>query len=436
MDYQQSEEYLLNIPRFTSKNEPEKTKAFLEQIGDFSLRIPTVHVAGTNGKGSVCAYLRAGLEANGLKVGMFTSPHLVSMRERFMIGEEMISEREFVNVFNYVSSLVEDMRKKNGFSTYHPTFFEFLFFMACVWFKEKKPDVVILETGLGGRLDATNSIEAPRVCVITEIGLDHCEYLGNTKELIAAEKAGIIKKGVPVVHWSKNQPFDEVILEKAREMGSEAVFVSDENINNLETFSAGIDFSLKSSYDECVKFSLNTSALYQVENAAVSFETLMLLSNTLTTPLDFTKCVRGFSNMNWPGRMEKIYPNLYIDGGHNEDGIEAFLKSVSVDCKEKRCLLYSAVSDKNIEKVAGLIKDSGLFEKIILCKMDSYRAADLQRMESAFSGFDNIVCYDTVSQGFCELTKQAEGGVSSYAVGSLYLVGEIKALIQRGNGND
>ncbi len=436
MDYQQTQEYLLNIPRFTSKNEPEKTKAFLEQIGDFSKRIPTVHVAGTNGKGSVCAYLRAGLEANGLKVGLFTSPHLVSMRERFMIGEEMISEREFANVFNYVGTLLEDMHRMEGFSTYHPTFFEYLFFMACVWFKEKNVDVVVLETGLGGRLDATNSISSPKVCVITEIGLDHCEYLGNTKELIAAEKAGIIKPGVPVVHWSKNQPFDGVILDKARELGSSAVFVSEENIKNLETFSAGIDFSLKSSYDECVKFSLNTSALYQVENAAVSFETLMLLSNTLTTPLDISKCISGFSNMKWPGRMEKIYPDLYIDGGHNEDGIEAFLKSVSCDGCGTRCLLYSAVSDKNIEKVAGLIKESGLFEKIILCKLDSYRAADMERISSAFSGAGNIECYDTVNQGFSQLVKEAESGVRCYAVGSLYLVGEIKALLLRGNGND
>ncbi len=435
MTYSQAEEYLLNIPKFTSKNEPEKTKAFLDELGDFSYSIPTVHVAGTNGKGSVCAYLRAALEANGLTVGMFTSPHLVTMRERFMINNEMISEREFVNTFNYVQSEVEAFRKKPGFSAYHPTFFEFLFFMAVVWFKNKRPDVIILETGLGGRLDATNSIAAPKVCAITEIGLDHCEYLGNTKEEIAYEKAGIIKPGVPVVHFSRNASFDEVILNRARELGSPACFISKENIKNLETSGAGIDFSMQSLYDGFVKFSLNTRALYQVENASVSFEVLRLLSDSLKVKLDRQKCLDGFKSMIWPGRMETVSEGFVIDGGHNEDGIEAFLKSVERDGARHRNLLYSAVSDKNIEKVAGLIKDSGLFDSIVLCRISSYRAADRERLMKAFEGGIKVCWEDSVSEGIKLLLNDGNCDMH-YAVGSLYLVGEIKALALEGTDND
>ena len=427
MTYSQAEEYLLNIPRFTSKNEPEKTRAFLNELGDFSNTIPTVHVAGTNGKGSVCAYLRAALEANGLKVGMFTSAQLVCMRERFMSGDEMISEREFVNTFNYVQSEVEAFRKHEGFAGYHPTYFEFLFFMAVVWFKNKRPDVIILETGLGGRLDATNSISSPKVCVITEIGLDHCEYLGNTKEDIAYEKAGIIKPGVPVVHFSKNASFDDVILRRAEELGSKAFFISRENIKNLVTSDTGIDFSMQSLYDGFVEICLHTRALYQAENASVAYETLRLLSEALPDGLDRHKCLEGFKSMVWPGRMERISERFVIDGGHNEDGIKAFLESVTVDEAVNRNLLYSAVSDKNIEAVAGLIKDSGLFKKIVLCTLSSYRAADIDRLKAAFDGTCEITVADDTEEGLKLLLSDKDCDMH-YAVGSLYLVGEIKAL--------
>ncbi len=428
MNYSEAEQYLLNIPRFTTKNEPEKTKAFLDEIGDFSTTIPTIHIAGTNGKGSVCAYLRSALMENGLEVGMFTSPHLVSMRERFMIGNEMISEREFVNVFSYVMSLVESLREKEGFCGYHPTFFEYLFFMASVWFKNKRPDVIVLETGLGGRLDATNSILSPAVCVITEIGLDHCEYLGDTKDLIAKEKAGIIKRNVPVVHWSEGESYDDVIKRTADAYNSLFVPVTKDMIKCCETTRAGIDFSMQSLYDGLVKIHLNTNALYQVENAAVSFETLMVLSDKLPNALDKEKCIEGFGNMNWPGRMERIKDGIIIDGAHNEDGIKAFLKSVSFDKSSGKCLLYSAVSDKNIENVASLITESRLFSKIILCRLESYRAADADRMIAAFKDFDNIVFCDSVREGFSMLCNESRNGYSCYAAGSLYLVGEIKGM--------
>ncbi len=422
------EQYLLNIPRFTSKNEPEKTKAFLAELGDFSKNISTIHIAGTNGKGSVSAFLRAGLEANGYSVGMFTSPHLVSIRERFMIGNSMISSDEFVRVFEYVRKEVDVIHDKPGFSNYHPTFFEYLFFMAAVWFMSKRPDIIVLETGLGGRLDATNSISSPVVSVITEIGLDHEEYLGNTKELIAGEKAGIIRPGVPVVHWSKNEPYDEVIYNRALELSSKAYFVSEENIKNLETFGAGIDFSMHSLYDESVKISLNTKALYQVENAAVSFETLMVLSQILKKEICASKCSQGFLNMVWPGRMERISERFVIDGAHNEDGIEAFLKSVAIDGCNRRTLLFSGVSDKNIEKVAGLIVGSGLFDKIILCSLNSYRAAAKERLLAAFNEAKEVQYFDTVKAGLKALLETDNSML--YAAGSLYLVGEIKAAIR------
>lgn len=429
MTYTEAEEYLFSIPRFTTKNEPGKTRAFLEELSDFSSIIPTVHVAGTNGKGSVCAYLRSALNANGLRVGMFTSPHLVCTRERFAIDSEMISEREFVNVFSLVMEALGEFRKQPGYSDYHPTFFEYLFFMAAVWFGEKKPDVVVLETGLGGRLDATNSVKSPKVCVITEIGLDHCEYLGNTKELIAAEKAGIIKPGIPVVYTDRGEAWSNVIKSRAVETGSESFAVSRENIKNLETSGAGIDFSMQSLYDSFVKISLNTGALYQIENSALAYRTLEVLSDFLPASLDMNKCLEGFEHMMWPGRMEKLPSGLVIDGAHNEDGIRAFLETVAKDGLTSRCLLFGAVSDKNVEAVASMIIESRLFKKIFVTRLSSYRSCDFERLKRAFGGANecDVSYYDCSREALNDILKFKGEGVGLYAAGSLYLVGEIKA---------
>lgn len=423
--YDEAVDFILNIPKFTTKNEPEKTKAFLKRLGDISAVIPCIHVAGTNGKGSVSSYIKAGLNASGKSVGMFVSPHLVDIRERFMINDRMIGKQEFLNVANYVYSEIYEMRETSGFSSYHPTFFEYLFFMGVVWFKSKKPDFLVLETGLGGRLDATNSIEQPTVCVITEIGFDHMEYLGNTKELIAAEKAGIIKAGVPVAFADREESVSRVITDRAEKLGSPCEGVKVSNIKNYKRSSEKIDFSICSRYDEIALFTLNTRASYQIENALLAYEAILCLKDKGFTSIDLEAVRHGFSNMKWPGRMEEIKPGVIIDGAHNEDGIAAFLECVRDDGKTSRSLLYSAVSDKQIETVAAKICESRLFDKIYLCHLDSYRAADKMRLTEAFKGAD-ITYYESVKDGMNVLLTD-ESSVK-YVAGSLYLVGEVKAL--------
>lgn len=430
MNFKEAEDYINNIPRFTSKNEPEKTKAFLEEIGDFSNKIPTIHVAGTNGKGSVCAYLRSGLNAAGKTTIMFTSPHLVDIRERFMLDGEMISVREFENVFNYVYNSVKAFRKKMGWMEYHPTFFEYLFFMAAVWINEKRPDAVLLETGLGGRLDATNSIESPVACIITEIGLDHCEYLGDTKEKIAGEKAGIIKPFVPVVYVSRSAATDAVIEARAKELNAPVVKVGKANIKNLETTDAGIDFVFNSLYDELVKVSLNTKAVFQTENSMAAYSALRVCADALGIGALMDKVAGGFFKMCWPGRMELLKNGLTIDGAHNEDGIKAFLETVAADGACARVLLYSAVSDKDIEKVTSLIAESGLFDSIYVGVLSSYRKAELSRLKECFAGFKGaIFFFESVEEALGKMMVDKALDVKAYAAGSLYLVGEIKALV-------
>lgn len=431
MNYLEACDYIANIPRFTKKNSPESTRAFLEYLGDFSNEIPTIHIAGTNGKGSVCAYLRAALMEEGLQVGTFTSPHLVNIRERFAIDNDMISEEDFTDSFNDVMDALKSFKERKEFGEYHPTFFETLFFMAAVYYNRIKPDVIVLETGLGGRLDATNSILSPKVCVITEIGMDHCEYLGDTPEKIAGEKAGIIKPGVPVVHFSKLTEYTKVIEDRAFSLNSEAFMVSRKNIKNFKTNSKGIDFCIDSMYDNSVKISLFTRAFYQAENALIAFRALEVFDKVCGRHVDAATYVSGFGKMVWPGRMEQVSDDLVLDGAHNEDGISAFIDSVSGDGCLRRSLLFSQVSDKEVEKISLKLINSNLFDRFYVCGLSSYRASSMERLMTAFETAHGVKVsfYDSVEEGFEKMRSERESGRMQYVAGSLYLVGEVKGLL-------
>jgi dihydrofolate synthase/folylpolyglutamate synthase len=429
LNYEEAVDYIFNIPRFKGKNEFEVTKQFLEHIGDISTLIPTIHVAGTNGKGSVCALLRSALEENGYSVGMFTSPHLVTVRERFLVNETLITKEDFTDSFNAVMKELEAFKASSGETDYHPSFFEMLFFMACIYYRKMRPDFLILETGLGGRLDATNTISSPVATVITEIGLDHMEYLGDTKEKIAGEKAGIIKPHVPVIFASRHGSWDHVIEERAMSLKSPVFKTIPENIKNLETTAFGIDFSFQSLYDDSEFLCLPIKAPYQAENAGLAFLTIKALKG-VKSDLNLKKAAEGMKNVKWPGRMEEVRENLILDGGHNEDGIEAFLNAVKVDGRKRRSLLFSGVLEKNIEANARKISDSNLFEKVYVCTLSDKRKAPLERLEAAFdSASMQVSFYDSVDEGLKKMMSENSEGCVMYVAGSLYLVGEVKKLL-------
>ncbi len=422
--FKEAEEYILDIPRFGGKNTLEDTKEFLKACGDISKDIPTIHIAGTNGKGSVCALLRDTFIEAGYTPAVFTSPHLVNITERFTIGREEITKEEFLDCFQRVYELMhEEPFASKG---YHPSYFEYLFFMAVLWFKDKKPDVVILETGLGGRLDATNSIESPVLTIITEIGFDHTEYLGNTIEEIAFEKAGILKKNVPLVYMYK-ETSSPVIEKRAKELDVKTFPVSKDYIKNLKVSTKGIDFSFESPYYENVNLSLKARALYQSENGAVAFCALNLLRKGDIFNISDEDIRRGFKGMYWPGRMEEIAENIFLDGAHNEDGIKAFLESVAEDKAVARRLLFTAVSDKNVEKITKMIADSALFDHVYIAPLKSARAASVDRLVSAFERCNvSVVTYESTVLAFKAMCTEKKPFETGYVAGSLYLVGEIK----------
>ena len=429
--YAAAERYLLEIPKFTKKNSMENTRRFLNHLG-YSGSRKVIHVAGTNGKGSVCAYLRSILQEAGHTTGLFVSPHLVCMRERFMINGKMVSEEDFLWAYRRVEEKLRSMPEALRKESYHPSFFEYLFFMAVLLFEREKVEYMILETGLGGRLDATNAIDRKEVCVITSIGYDHMEYLGETLPEIAREKAGIFRKNVPVVYFDKNRDVTET-LEKCADLSETSTFpVSFQAIKEINSHDKTIDFSLQSNYYGYIRFRVPTIALYQVENAVLAVAAVEQLADR--TRISKEQLIEGVRKMRWEGRMEEIMPSVYLDGAHNTDGIRAFLKTARQDgCAGRRFLLFSMVQEKQYREVMDMLAGAELFDEIGVVAIQDKRALPLQELADYFRQYTEIriLEYVNLEDAMQDVCRRSATGECVYIVGSLYLAGEVKALLRR-----
>lgn len=419
---------ILEIPKFAGKNTPEDTARLLSLVIGGECKSKIIHVAGTNGKGSVCAYLRSILMKSGCRVGTFTSPHLITMQERICMGNERITEEDFVKAYEQVKAVVEK-NLNQGIS--HPSFFEFLFMMAMLYFKDQKPEYIILETGLGGRLDATNCIKKPVVCIITEIGYDHMQYLGNTLQEIASEKAGIIKKEVPVVFIDKRKEVTKILKEYATKAKSPAIVIGKDNILNVNIHNKSIDFSFHTGYYNYISLSLDTIAIYQVENASLAVQAAEVLEDERITPVTIRD---GLWEMHWPGRMEEIIPGVYLDGAHNEDGIDAFLATVCQDaCKGKRFLLFGVVADKRYEQMIRKIAESKLFTQTAVTAFESDRSVSSDKLKGIWRQYKETTCsfHQSAEEAYQHLLALKKDEDIIYIAGSLYLVGQLRSQIRR-----
>lgn len=416
--YEEAVAYLLSIPKFAAKTTHENLRGYLTALGNPQDSIPCVHVAGTNGKGSVCTYLAEMFREAGQSVGVFTSPHLVRINERFRINGSMIDDRTFVQVFDRIKTVVED-GMRNGLV--HPNFFEYLFLMAACWFREEAVDRVIWETGMGGRLDATNVVQ-PEITVITSIGMDHMQYLGDTLEKIAGEKAGILKPGVPCVYRSVEDGSAEVIRQRGKALSCPLLPVEPTQIIIDKVGEDVIDFSYGTRYDST--YSIRKTALYQLENAALAIETAGRLG------LSETVIHRGLRRMNWPGRMEELEPGIYVDGAHNEPAIEAFCKTVSTLYADKKIvLLFAVASDKQYNKMISTLCKTLQYEKIIVTAIAGGRVTPPEQVAELFRRYTRTPV--SVEPDNHKALIQARACVSedcrAFCVGSLYLVGSLEA---------
>lgn len=424
--FEEALDYLLNIPKFTGKNDKRDTDAFLRQLNNPQQKMKIIHIAGTNGKGSVCAYLCSLLMEMGYCVGTFLSPHLVELRERIRINEEAVSNEELLKAFQRIQREL-NFGEKQTREGYHPSYFEYLFFMAMVIFKERKPDYIILETGLGGRLDATNSVEEPLISVITRIGMDHMEYLGNTITSIAGEKAGIIKTKVPVVFDANVVEAAEVIEQKAKECGCQIFPVSKKDYNLLNFMNKNIDFSYHSRYYDYISLRLSTTALYQMENASLALRAAEVLFSSKQLTVEVMQ--EGIRRTHWEGRMEEVLEEVYVDGAHNEDGIRAFIDSVRQDgCEGSRYLIFGVVKDKSYETMIKLLVQSGLFVQMTAAHIANTRSLSADALRQTFRQCTEaeIEIFQEVFEAYRHVAEKKRPEDKIYIVGSLYLAGEFK----------
>lgn len=396
MTYEEALAYLHSLKQFGFQPGLETTRRLASAVGDPQDALRFIHVAGTNGKGSTCAMLESVYRAAGLKTGLYTSPHLVKFGERIQINRRLLPEAE-------LARLVFTLREKMPAGV-DPTFFEFTTVVALMWFAEQRVDVVIWETGLGGRLDSTN-IVTPLASLITNIGLDHMHVLGGTLGEIAAEKAGIIKAGVPVLTSADSAEALSVIEFKARELDSPFIPIGGPALAAMQ-------------------FPLSLHGAHQRMNAALAAATVRLLRPIL--PVADEQLARGLATAVWAGRMQIVNrgpQTLVLDGAHNRDGIAALRRALTAEYEGRHpTLLVGMLRDKQWREMAREL--APLAARIVTAPVSSPRTVTPAELREAFqsSGVARAV-------KLCETVDDALKSIASdpfvLVTGSLYFVGEV-----------
>ena len=398
----------------------ESIGALCEKCGNPQKDLKFIHVAGTNGKGSTCAFLQCILTESGLKCGKFISPNMIDVCERISIDGRNISSEEMDSLLAKVEKYAKEVEEEKGAM---PTQFEIWTAAAFIYFAKEKCDIVVLETGLGGRLDATNIIDAPLLSIITKIDIDHIEYLGGTIEKIAAEKAGIIKKGSTVI-TTPNQPQEalSVLEKKSKEQGAEFI-LSSECVNQPPQGMSEI-FDL----DKLKELKINLSGIHQTENAALAVKAAQLLDIE-------EKYIRiGLDKARNVGRFEKLSENpiVIFDGAHNLSGTQALVNAVNrYFHEEKLSIIYAAMADKDIAASLLHLKKNGFCERAKIFTVpvkDNPRAALPEALAEKFKGFGFDVC-PTKSVGEAYESAVKENPVTLIC-GSLYLYKDFTEYIK------
>ena len=418
MTYSEMERELNEIPKFGAKASLSNLSAYLELANHPERNLRVIHIAGTNGKGSVSAYIDSILRQAGYMTALFTSPHLIKTNERFRINFKECSDEELINVWCSVKDYMVKGEEKGLQSL---TFFEILFFMGMLIFSQKAVDYCILETGLGGRLDAT-VLSNPVLSVITSISYDHTEILGDTIEKIAAEKAGIIKEGIPVVAMDEKNGAFSVIERTAKEKNAPVYGLKSQELTILKKCENTIDFSINSRYYKISNLKVKSYASYQVQNAALA----VLAVKVLLPEVSQDVIREGIVKMYWPGRMEEIAENGYVDGAHNPGAVHQIYNSL-IDSDKEWLLLFAVCSDKDYSEMIRVLGRLP-WKRIYITKIDSARGADTAAVKQCFKE-ETAGCpiyeYDNARTAFERALKDREYE-NLLCLGSLYLAGEIK----------
>lgn len=408
MNYAEVLKYIHSMPKFVRGTANSELKRLLTLLGNPEDKPKYIHIAGTNGKGSVSFMLAEILKNAGYKTGLYTSPYIEIFNERFRIDGKMISDNELCKIVAEVKSVAEN----NSVSIPE---FAFNTAIALYWFAKENCDIVVLETGLGGRLDSTNIIDAPIVSVITAVGLDHTQYLGDTLEQIAYEKSGIIKEDSNVVVYpiQKNTVFD--IIKEESDRKNSILYIADVPIINLNTITVSN-----------TSYILGMKGDFQAYNAATVIKTVEVLQKS-GLKISKTDIKNGLKNAKNPARFEFFGNRIILDGAHNPQAMTALCKELS-KINKNVYFCVAMMEDKEYAECARIIAE--ISSGIITTQLDIPRCCSAQRLAAKFAEFTENVCFIADSQkAFDKALKSAEPDGIVCVCGSMYLAGEIRRIL-------
>ncbi len=418
MRYNEAIKWLYSFEKFGVKLSLERIDFICKKLGNPQNKYKTIHVGGTNGKGSVCKFIGSILTSAGYIVGIYTSPHIQRFSERFVIDNNEISEVEIILLVEKVKPIIEEMMKNNNI----PTFFEISTAIAFEYFFEKKVDYAVIEVGLGGRFDATNIIK-PMVSVITNITLEHQDRLGKTVEEIAFEKAGIIKENTPVITAAENTTLN--IIKKAVNKKNSSLTIVDKD--SWEETGGNLDWQNYTIHGKIKDYFVKTKLLgiYQGENLALSLMCIEIIQMKGVYISD-ENIKDGIEKTTNPGRMEILdfEPIILIDGAHNVAGIQMLKETIKKHfIYDKIILVIGILSDKNVKEMVKII--SPIADKIIVTKSSNNRAFDPVMLKSFFKP-ETTVVKNTVSEAVEYAKKIGKKQDIIVITGSLFTVGEAR----------
>lgn len=425
MTYESAVAYLESIATFGIQPGLQRIEALLAALGNPQTAYKTVHVTGTNGKGSVSTFIQYGLFTSGLRVGCFTSPHLYSYTERMKVNDGYITEDAFGEVMEKVQAAVGQIMSEG---VEQPTQFEVLTAAAFLFFKEQGVDYAVVEVGLGGLLDSTNVI-TPEVSVITNVALDHVAFCGDTVEEIASHKAGIIKPGVPVI-TAAQEPALSVIKKVAKEKKSKLwIFNEDFTIDSRTVLKEGQLITWKDTDGASAMLFTNLHGVHQAVNISVAMKALMVLKGKETSLSD--EIIReGLARAKWPGRFEVHQVNqrtIILDGAHNENGAEAFALTYKEIFKDAPKTVVTAIlEDKDVSGIVSHVV--GMSDTVITVPAPTPRSSDphelAKKMPVKAEGAD------TVTAGLEKAMASTKAGDIIAVCGSLYILGEVQQWLR------
>jgi dihydrofolate synthase/folylpolyglutamate synthase len=409
-------------------------RVLLRELGSPHRRFRSIHVGGTNGKGSVCAMVDSVLRASGRRVGLFTSPHLTSIRERMQVNGRPISRKDFVQSYQRVALAVRRLQRERRLPA-HPTYFETITAIAFDFFAHQKLHVAVLEVGMGGRLDSTNLV-TPLITAITNVDFDHERFLGDTIEKIAREKAGIIKRRVAVLTAARRPAALRVIRQSAAIHQSQLIEVlRDSKASHVFASAAGSRFSLRTPHGSYHDMQISLAGRHQVDNAVLA---VRILEECDATELRVSRkdLFEGLKEVRWPGRFEQMSqrPDIFVDGAHNPAGARALRQLVSTALRGRKIILiYGAMRDKAIRRVVQELQP--IAEQIIFTRPFIKRAATPEKI-FALVGEPRHPSFLAADLGHAiKLARRLAQRHSAILItGSLYLVGEARKLAAQSGG--